>query len=140
MGFKISIDIVSAEKTIYSGSAEVVTVSGEMGDMGIQVGHAPLLTFLRPGLIRLNHGEEKSEEVFYISGGILEVQPQQVTVLADEAERAKDLDEAEARKAEERARQVLADKSAQYEYAKGLAELAKAMAQLQAIRRFRDRK
>lgn len=139
MGFTISVDIVSAQKTIYSGAAELVTVSGEMGEMGIQYGHAPLITFLRPGQVRLSH-EEKPEEVFYVSGGLLEVQPNIVTVLADEAERAKDLDEAEARKAEEHARQFLSDKSAQYDYAKGLSELAKAMAQLKAIKRLRDQK
>ena len=139
MAFTISVDIVSAEKTIYSGAAELVTVCGELGDMGIQYGHAPLITFLRPGQVRLSHAE-KAEEIFYVSGGLLEVQSHMVTVLADNAERAKDLDEAEARKAEENARQFLSDKSAQYDYAKGLAELAKATAQLKAIQRLRYRK
>ncbi len=140
MAFTINVDIVSAEKTIYSGSAETVTVSGEIGDMGIQVGHAPLLTFLRPGQVRLKIGDDHPDEIFYVSGGILEVQPSLVTVLADVAERAKDLDEAEAQKAVAQARNVLAEKSAQMEYAKGLAELAQAMAQLKAIRALREKK
>jgi len=137
MGFTINVHIVSAEKTIFSGHADLVSVTGEMGEMGIQKGHAPLLTFLRPGQVRLKHEDTQTDEIFYVSGGILEVQPQQVTVLADVAERAKDLDEAEAMKAAERARQLLTDKKAEMDYAEALVELAKAMAQLKAIRDLR---
>jgi F-type H+-transporting ATPase subunit epsilon len=140
MGFTIKVDIVSAEKRIFSGAAEFVSVSGELGDMGIQVGHAPLLTFLRPGQVRLKHEDGAPDDIFYVSGGILEVQPQLVTILADVAERAKDLDEAEALKAQERAKEMIANKSAEMDYAKGLIELARAMAQLKAIRDYQGRK
>ena len=134
----LHIDIVSAEKQIYSGKAELVSATGELGELGITPGHSQLLTKLKPGLVRVKVPNE-GEEVFYISGGILEVQPYLVTVLADTAERAKDLDEAEAQEAMEKAKQLLSGKQAEVDYAKALAEIANIAAQLRAIRALKDK-
>jgi len=132
MGFKIHVDIVSAEANIFSGVAEMVFATGELGELGIPYGHAQLLTTLKPGQVRLLQ-EDGSEELFYISGGFLEVQPDRVTVLADAAERAADLDEAAALEAKRRAEKLFEDKQADMDYAEALAELARAVAQLRAI-------
>ncbi|MDQ3773987.1 MAG: F0F1 ATP synthase subunit epsilon [Pseudomonadota bacterium] len=136
MAMTIHIDIVSAEASIYSGQAEMVFAPAEMGEVGIAAGHTSLLTRLKPGEVRLklSSGEE---EAFYVSGGILEVQPSMVTVLSDTAVRAHDIDEASALEARARAEQMLSDKSGQIDYAKALAEYAEAAAQLQAIQRLR---
>jgi len=131
----IHVDIVSAEASIYSGLAEMLYASGEMGELGIAPRHAPLVTRLKPGEVRVNTGSE--ELAFYISGGILEVQPHVITVLADTAIRADDLDEAKALEAKKRAEDALADKSATIDFARAQAELAEAAAQLQAISRLR---
>ena len=131
----IHVDIVSAEESIYSGLAEMLYASGEMGELGIAPRHAPLVTRLKPGEVRVNTGSE--ELAFYISGGILEVQPHVITVLADTAIRADDLDEAKALEAKKRAEDALADKSATIDFARAQAELAEAAAQLQAISRLR---
>jgi len=138
MAMTIHVDIVSAEKEIYSGPAEMVFASAVMGEVGILPRHAPLLTQLRPGQVRIKT-PSGDEEFFYVSGGMLEVQPHVVTVLADTAERAKDLDEAAAQQAKERAEQAMADKSSEFEYAKAQIELAEAVAQLQAIQKLRDK-
>lgn len=135
MSMTIHVDIVSAEASIYSGLAEMLYASGEMGELGIAPRHAPLVTRLKPGEIRVNTGSE--ELAFYISGGILEVQPHLVTVLADTAIRASDLDEAKVLEAKKRAEEALADKSADIDFAKAQAELAEAAAQLHAISRLR---
>lgn len=135
MSMTIHVDIVSAEKSIYSGLAEMVYASGELGELGIAPRHAPLITRLKPGEVRLDTGSE--ELGFFISGGILEVQPHVVTVLADTAIRAQDLDEAKALEAKKRAEDALADKSSNIDFAKAQAELAEAAAQLQAISRLR---
>ena len=138
MAMTIHVDIVSAEAEIYSGQAEMVFAPALMGEVGIAPGHTPMLTRLKPGEVRLKLSDG-SEEAFYVSGGMLEVQPRMVTVLSDTAVRAHDIDEAAALEAKQRAEQMLSDKSAQIDYAKALAEYAEAAAQLQAIQRLRQR-
>ena len=138
MAMTIHVDIVSAEAEIYSGQAEMVFAPALMGEVGIAPGHTPLLTRLKPGEVRLKLADG-SEEAFYVSGGMLEVQPRMVTVLSDTAVRAHDIDEAAALEAKQRAEQMLSDKSAEIDYAKALAEYAEAAAQLQAIQRLRQR-
>lgn len=132
----IRCDIVSAEAEIYSGEATLVVATGEVGELGIAPRHAPLITRLKPGQVRvlLDNGEE---QFFYVSGGILEVQPNVVTVLTDTAIRAKDLDESAARKAKEEAERALANRSDAIEVAQAQAQLAQAMAQLQALEKLR---
>ena len=132
----IRCDIVSAEAEIFHGTATLVVASGDEGELGIAPRHAPLITRLKPGQVRViaENGEEQS---FYVSGGIIEVQPQVVTVLADTAIRAKDLDEASANKAKEQAERLLANRTDAVEIAQAQAELAQAVAQLQAIERLR---
>ncbi len=134
----IHVDIVSAEREIWSGEATMVIASAEGGEIGIMPRHTPLITRLRPGEIRvkLENGEE---EDIYVSGGMLEVQPHMVTVLSDTAERAEDLDEAAALEAQRRAEQALKDKTSDLELAKARSELLKAAAQLRAIERIRKR-
>jgi F-type H+-transporting ATPase subunit epsilon len=134
----IHVDIVSAEAEIYSGQAEMVFAPALMGEVGIAPGHTPMLTRLKPGEVRLKLSDG-SEEAFYVSGGMLEVQPRMVTVLSDTAVRAHDIDEAAALEAKQRAEQMLSDRSATIDYAKALAEYAEAAAQLQAIQRLRQR-
>ncbi|CAN5892254.1 MAG: ATP synthase epsilon chain [Chromatiales bacterium USCg_Taylor] len=134
----IHVDIVSAEAEIYSGEAEMVFAPALMGEVGIAPGHTPMLTRLKPGEVRLKLSDG-SEEAFYVSGGMLEVQPRMVTVLSDTAVRAHDIDEAAALEAKQRAEQMLSDRSAEIDYAKALAEYAEAAAQLQAIQRLRQR-
>jgi F-type H+-transporting ATPase subunit epsilon len=136
MATTIRCDIVSAEAEIFHGEATMVVATGEEGELGIVPRHAPLITRLKPGQVRVvtANGEEQS---FYVSGGILEVQPQVVTVLTDTAIRAKDLDEASARKAKDEAERVLANRTDAVEVAQAQVELAQAIAQLQAIERLR---
>lgn len=136
MTMTVHVDIVSAEGAIHSGSATMVYAPGEMGELGIAPRHTALITRLKPGDVRLEdeHGEM---EHFYVSGGLLEVQPHAVTVLADTALRAHDIDEAEALKAKQRAEEALEGKTAEFEYAKAQAELAEAVAQLRAIEKLR---
>jgi F-type H+-transporting ATPase subunit epsilon len=138
MAMTVHVDIVSAEAEIFSGLAEMVFAPAVMGEVGVLPGHAPLVTTLKPGevRVRLPGGEEQS---FYVSSGILEVQPHMVTVLSDTAQRASDLDEAAALEAKERAERMLADHQADFDEAQARAELAQAAAQLQAIRRLRRR-
>lgn len=138
MAKQIQVEIVSAEAHIFSSMADMLIATGEMGEMGIPHGHAQLLTTLKPGQVRvlLSNG---TEEIFYISGGFLEIQPERVTVLADIAERAADLDEAEALLAKKQAEKLLEGKHAELNYAEVLAELAKAVAQLRAIQALRKK-
>ncbi|HSE11136.1 MAG TPA: F0F1 ATP synthase subunit epsilon [Rudaea sp.] len=132
----IRCDIVSAEAEIFHGTATLVVASGEMGELGIAPRHAPLITRLKPGYVRvISEGGE--DQFFYVSGGILEVQPQVVTVLADTAIRAKDLDEVAALRAKQEAERALTDRTDAVEIAQAQAELAQAIAQLQAIERLR---
>ncbi|MBX3727519.1 MAG: F0F1 ATP synthase subunit epsilon [Xanthomonadales bacterium] len=132
----IRCDIVSAEDEIFHGNATLVVATGEMGELGIAPRHAPLITRLKPGYVRVV-GENGEEQEFYVSGGILEVQPQVVSVLADTAIRAKDLDEAAARHAKEEAEKALANRGEGMDVAEAQARLAEAMAQLQALERLR---
>lgn len=138
MAMTLHVDIVSAERGIYSGAATMVFAPAELGEVGITPRHAPLITRLKPGQVRIQH-TDGDEEIFYVSGGMLEVQPHSVTVLADTAERARDLDEAKVLEAKKRAEQLLADRKADFDYAKAQSELAEAVAQLQAIRRLRKK-
>jgi len=134
MASTIRVDIVSAEAEIFHGQAELVVASGEMGELGIAPHHAPLITRLKPGQVRvIQPGGE--EQFFFVSGGILEVQPQVVTVLADTVIYAKDLDEAAANKAMQEAERLLADRTDAMEVAQAQAQLAQAAAQLQALAR-----
>ena len=134
----IHVDIVSAESEIFSGPAEMVFAPAVMGEVGIAPRHSPLVTTLKPGEVRVRRpgGEEDS---FYVSGGILEVQPHVVTVLSDTASRAHDVDEAAAMEAKERAEQAMKDRTSEFEYAKAKTELAQAAAQLAAIERLRKK-
>lgn len=136
MASTIHCDIVSAEAEIFSGEASMVVVTGEEGELGIAPRHAPLLTRLKPGQVRVML-PEGGEEFYYISGGLLEVQPHVVSVLSDTAARASDLDEAAAIKAKEEAERAIADRSADMEVAQAQAQLAEAMAQLAALERLR---
>jgi F-type H+-transporting ATPase subunit epsilon len=136
MAKTFQVDIVSAEQQIFSGPAEMVIAPGEAGELGILPEHAPLLTRIKPGTVRIqNTGVE--EEVIYVSGGMMEVQPDRVTVLADTSVRAHDLDEARAMEAERLAKEALANRGGVMEIAKAQAELAQAVAQLAAIRKLR---
>ncbi len=138
MANTIQVEIVSAEQEIFSGTAEMVFAPAVMGELGIAPNHTALITVLRPGDVRVKTPEGK-EEHFYVSGGILEVQPHLVTVLSDIGLRARDLDAAKALAAKERAEKDMEGNVADMEYAKAEAELAQAVAQLRAIERLRKR-
>jgi F-type H+-transporting ATPase subunit epsilon len=131
------VDIVSAEKEIFSGLAEMLVANLENGEVGILPRHTPLLARMKPGEVRVKTPTE--ELSFYVSGGLLEVQPHVVTVLADTALRARDIDEAAALKAKERAEEALRNRQVDIDYAKAQAELAEAIAQLRAIQKLRER-
>lgn len=134
----IHVDIVSAEEEIYSGLAEMVFAPASQGEVGIAPRHTPLLTKLKPGEVRVKTNDQE-ELAFFVSGGMLEVQPHLVTVLADTAIRAKDLDEAAALEAKKKAEELMADKSGEIDYSKAQGELAEAMAQLSAIYKLRKK-
>lgn len=136
MAMTVHVDIVSAEEAIFSGLAEFVVLPGEAGELGILPGHTPLLTRIKPGVVRVKT-PGGNEELVFVAGGMLEVQPNLVTVLADTAIRGKDLDEAKALEAKRKAEEALANRTSQLEYAKAQAELAEAIAQLAAIQRLR---
>lgn len=138
MAMTIHVDIVSAEAEIYSGQATMVHASAEMGELGIAPRHTPLVTRLKPGDVRVTK-DNGEEEIFYISGGILEVQPHLVTVLSDTAVRASDLDEAAAQEAKRRAEERIAEQRDEYDYARARAELAEAAARLQTLQKLRRR-
>ncbi len=136
MAITTHLDIVSAEREIYSCLAEMVVATGVLGEIGISPGHAPLLTVLKPGEVRVTK-QGGSEEIFYVSGGMLEVQPSCVTVLADAVERADNLDEAAALAAKARAEEAIANKDAEFDYSVAAVELARAAAQIRAIHKAR---
>ena len=138
MTMTVHVDIVSAEQEIFSGLAEMVFAPAEMGEVGIAPRHAPMITKLRPGEVRVKVSDSESHP-FFVSGGILEVQPHLVTVLADTAIRAKDIDEAAALEAKARAEEALADKSSKMDYATAQAQLAEAVMQLRTLDRLRKR-
>lgn len=138
MTMTVHVDIVSAENEIFSGLAEMVFAPAELGEVGIAPRHAPLITKLLPGEVRVKVNDTETKE-YYVSGGILEVQPHLVTVLADTAIRAKDIDEASALEAKAKAEEMLSDKSGKIDFAKAQAELAQAMSQLRTLDRLRKR-
>ena len=138
MAMTLHVDIVSAEAEIFSGTATMVFAPAEMGEVGIAPRHAPLVTRLKPGEVRVQT-QEGDELSFFVSGGLLEVQPHIITVLSDTAIRADDLDEAQALEAKDRAEKLLAEKTADIDYAKAQSELAQSMAQLAAIKKLRQK-
>ena len=138
MTMTVHVDIVSAEKEIFSGLAEMVFAPAELGEVGISPRHAPLITKLNPGEVRVKVSDTESYP-FYISGGLLEVQPHLVTILADTAVRAKDIDEAAALDAKAKAEEALADKSGKIDYATAQSQLAQAVMQLRTLDRLRKR-
>jgi F-type H+-transporting ATPase subunit epsilon len=140
MAMTLHVDIVSAEKSLYSGIAEVVIAPGERGELGIYPRHTPLLTTLKPGSVRIKVPNQTEEELVYVSGGILEVQPHVVTILSDSAIRGADLDEAKALEAKRAAEEAMKDKAASIDYAQAQAELAQAVAQLAAIQKLRKQR
>ncbi|MGJ8682467.1 F0F1 ATP synthase subunit epsilon [Paraglaciecola sp.] len=131
----VQLDVVSAETSIFSGEVEAIQVTGSEGELGIHPGHAPLLTTLLPGMVRLVRNGD--EENIYINGGVLEIQPGTVTVLADTAIRAEDLDEQAALEAKKRAEEHIANPGADFDYAEAAIELAEAIAQLRLIQKLR---
>lgn len=136
MAMTVHVDVVSAEKSIFSGLAEFVALPGESGELGILPGHVPLITRIKPGTVRIKLSHDK-EELIFVAGGLLEVQPGLVTVLADTAIRGADLDQAKAQEAKRRAEEALVNRSAEIDYARAQAELSEAIAQLSAIERLR---
>ncbi|MCB1893732.1 MAG: F0F1 ATP synthase subunit epsilon [Rhodocyclaceae bacterium] len=140
MAMTVHVDVVSAEEQVFSGLAEFVALPGEVGELGILPGHMPLITRIKPGAVRLKLPNQAEEELIFVAGGLLEVQPGLVTVLADTAIRGKDLDEAKAADAKRLAEEAMQNKSSELDYARAQAELAEAVAQLAAIQRLRKRK
>ncbi|MEN9490203.1 MAG: hypothetical protein RJA63_652 [Pseudomonadota bacterium] len=139
MAMTVHVDVVSAEEQIFSGLAEIVSLPGESGELGVLPGHTPLLTRIRPGMVRIKVPSQVEEEIVFVAGGLLEVQPNLVTVLADTAIRGHDLDEAKAMDSKRRAEEALSNRKADLDYAQMQAELAEAIAQLHAINRLRQR-
>ena len=137
MAMTIQVDVVSAEESIFSGLAEFVVLPGEAGELGILPGHMPLMTRIKPGAVRLKLPGQEAEELIFVAGGLLEVQPGLVTVLADTAIRGKDLDEAQAMEAKAKAEEAMAGRESKIDYARAQAELSEAIAQLVAIQRLR---
>lgn len=138
MAMTIHCDIVSAEEEIFSGLVELLVASGSLGDLGISYGHAPLLTSLEPGPIRIKK-QDGEEEVYYVSGGYLEVQPGTISVLADTALRASDIDEAAAQEAQKEAEHALANQSGDFDYGRAASQLAAAAAQLRTLQQIRKK-
>ena len=138
MAMTVHCDIVSAEKGIFSGLVEQVVANGSLGDLGVQYGHAPLLTELKPGPVRVRR-QGGEEEIYYVSGGYLEVQPNVVTILADVAVRADDVDEAAAETARQQAAQVFTNQTGELDYSRAASQLAEAVAQLRTIQQLRKK-
>jgi F-type H+-transporting ATPase subunit epsilon len=137
MALTVHVDVVSAEESIFSGLAEFVVLPGEVGELGIFPGHMPLMTRIKPGAVRLKLQGQDREELIFVAGGILEVQPGLVTVLADTAIRGHDLDEAKAMDAKKKAEEAMVNRSSELDYARAQSELAEAVAQLAAIQKLR---
>lgn len=137
MAHTILVNVVSAEESIFSGEAEFVALPGESGELGIYPLHTPLITRIKPGAVRIRIPNQAEEELVFVAGGILEVQPNMVTVLADTAIRGHDLDEAKASEAKRMAEEALVNREAGIDYAQAQAELASAIAQLSAIKKLR---
>ena len=139
MAMTVHVDVVSAEKSIFSGLAEIVIVPGEQGELGIYPRHAPLLTRIKPGSVRIKVPDQEEYLLIYVSGGMLEVQPDVITILSDTAIRGADLDEARALEAKRSAEEAMKNRTSDIDYAQAQAELAEAVAQLQAIQKLRKR-
>ena len=139
MAMTVQVDVVSGEEQIFAGLAEFVVLPGEMGELGILPGHAPLMTRIKPGAVRLKLPNQVEEELIFVAGGILEVQPNAVTVLADTAIRGKDLDEAKAHEALKNAEEARSRATDKLEVATATAEIASVAAQLAAIQKLRKR-
>jgi F-type H+-transporting ATPase subunit epsilon len=139
MAMTIHVDVVSAEESIFSGLAELVIVPGETGELGIYPRHTPLLTRIKPGSVRLKLPNKTEETLIYVSGGMLEIQPNVVTILADTAIRGGDLDEARAQEAKRIAEETMKNRTSDIDYAGAQAELAEAIAQLAAIQKLRHK-
>ena len=137
MAMTVRVDVVSAEELIFSGLAESVVIPGIMGELGIYPRHAPLLTRIKPGSVRIKLPDQTEDELIYVSGGMLEVQPSMVTILSDTAIRGKDLDEARALAAKQEAEEAMKNRTSNLDYAQAEAELAEAIAQLRAIQQIR---
>lgn len=136
----IHVDVVSAEESIFSGEAKLVALPGESGELGILPRHAPLITRIKPGAVRIQRADTGEEEFVFVAGGILEVQPDRVTVLADTAIRGKDLDEAKAKEAKRLAEEALGNAKGELDVARAQSELATSVAQLAAIARLRSKR
>ena len=139
MSMTMHVNIVSAENEIYSGTVTQVFAPAEMGEVGVMPRHAPMLSTLKPGIVRVI-SQEGEEQTFYVSGGILEIQPHVVTILSDTALRAADIDESAAMEAKARAESAMKDKASDMDYAKAKTELIEAVAQIEALRKVRKRK
>jgi F-type H+-transporting ATPase subunit epsilon len=139
MAMTIHVDVVSAEELIFSGLAEYVVLPGEAGELGILPGHMPLMTRIKPGAVRVKMPDDK-EELIFVAGGLLEVQPGLVTVLADTAIRGADLDQAKAMEAKKLAEEAMVNRGSEMDYARAQVELAEAIAQLAAIDRLRKQR
>ena len=139
MAMTIHVDVVSAEEMIFSGLAQFVVLPGEAGELGIMPGHMPLMTRIKPGAVRVQTQEGK-EELIFVAGGLLEVQPGLVTVLADTAIRGADLDQAKALEAKKLAEEAMVNRGSEMDYARAQVELAEAIAQLAAIDRLRKQR
>lgn len=139
MAMTVHVDVVSAEASIFSGLAEMIVVPGEMGELGIYPRHTALMTRIKPGSVRIKRPDQEQHEVIYVSGGMLEIQPGVVTILADTAIRGGDLDEARALQAKQNAEEAMKNRSSDIDYAQAQSELAEAIAQLAAIKQLRKR-
>ncbi|MBC7405547.1 MAG: F0F1 ATP synthase subunit epsilon [Cytophaga sp.] len=140
MAHTIHVNVVSAEELIFSGEAEFVALPGESGELGIFPKHTPLITRIKPGAVRIKIAGQSEDELVFVAGGILEVQPNTVTVLADTAIRGRDLDEAKAEEAKKLAEEALVNRDSKIDYAQAQAELAVAIAQLAAITKLRQKR
>ena len=138
MATSVDCDIVSAEESIFEGKVEFISLTGTLGELGIYPGHTPLLSEVKPGPVRLRM-ESGEEDIFYVSGGFLEVQPHKVILMADTALRAADLNEAAAEEASRQAEQAMADKTSEFEYSRAAGQLAEAAAQLRTLRQIRQK-
>lgn len=135
----IHVDVVSAEELIFSGDAKFVALPGEMGELGIYPRHTPLITRIRPGAVRIKRADNDEEEFVFVAGGILEVQPDMVTVLADTAIRGKDLDEARANEARKLAEEAMKNAKSDIDFAKAQSEFVIMAAQIAALRKYRQK-
>jgi len=138
MATSVDCDIVSAEESIFEGKVEFISLTGTLGELGIYPGHTPLLSEVKPGPVRLRM-ESGEEDIFYVSGGFLEVQPHKVILMADTALRAADLNEAAAEEASRQAEQAMADRSSEFEYSRAAGQLAEAAAQLRTLSQIRQK-